>query len=321
VAVVLPASTYWGAFYSGISAPILISNIAGIPRRITGDVVWREIPREIGRPSPAGPSAPEPSTRPVVVKKGGSLKIWIEAVGGPVSKLFLVEVRPEHTIGEIKEVICNAVMSPPHRVVLMWGGLMLDGDRSVADVGLSENSRLALMPTNIMGGCIAQGTEVLMASGKAKKVEELQVGDKVLSWHLEGHRLVEGTVIRLITDRSNELIRLNDRLVVSRQQLVYTKSDWKSAYQLDGEDEIAELHHSGSLTFTKVKSVHGLDAPCSTYDMKIVPLQTYFGNRTLLYDTKPILTTSPLQKPARRRRVTLREWLGLMTLSRNSHNP
>ncbi|MEM3552993.1 MAG: ubiquitin-like domain-containing protein [Candidatus Bathyarchaeia archaeon] len=59
---------------------------------------------------------------------------------------------PDHTIGEIKQQVCASFGIDPSTVALMYGGVILDDNTTVAKAGIPENAQLALMPFNIVGG-------------------------------------------------------------------------------------------------------------------------------------------------------------------------
>ena len=174
----------------------------------------------------------------------------------------------------------------------------------MASAGLEEDSRLQLLFVGVVG-CVAKGTEVLMTEGDEKKVEDLRVGDKILSWDVERGHLVEGTIVSFKTDKSHDAVELNRELIVSPRQLVYTQSGWRSASELDERDAIGMLNDRNELTFVAITTISKVNRSGPVYDLKIVPVQTYFGNRVLLYDTKP----------TEKEKLTVREWLGLITPS------
>lgn len=308
VAVVLPASTPWGAFYTGISAPILVSNIAGIPRAPTKDD-REQVRRAPDAAVPVLPSRHMPTVIAITKtqKETGRLRTIVKCFD---SREVMLSVQPDDTILAIKEQVCRTLGIDFNVAFLAYGGHSLDDSSSVADVGLGENSELLLLVRGTVG-CIAKGTEVSLTKGDEKKVENLRIGDKVLSWDTEKSRIVEGTIVFLKTDKSEDALEVNEQLIVTQRQLVFTPSGWKSASQLDENDKIGMLSDRSKLSYAAVKTVRKVGGSYSVYDMKIVPVQTYFGNGILLYDLKPTL----------KKKLTVREWLGLITPTPNVLNP
>ncbi len=80
------------------------------------------------------------------------MKLFIEIPIGESSGLVEVDVLPEHTIGEIKAVVCQQLGIDPNTVVLVYGGTILNEGMTVAQLAIPEYARLALMPTYLIGG-------------------------------------------------------------------------------------------------------------------------------------------------------------------------
>jgi len=80
------------------------------------------------------------------------MRLFIQAPIGPQTGLAEIEVIPDHTIGEIKHQVCASFGIDPSTVALMYGGVILDDNTTVAKAGIPENAQLALMPFNIVGG-------------------------------------------------------------------------------------------------------------------------------------------------------------------------
>jgi hypothetical protein len=80
------------------------------------------------------------------------MRLFIQAPIGPQTGLAEIEVLPEHTFGEIKQQVCASFGVDQSTVALMYGGMILDDNMTVASSGIPENAQLALMPYNIIGG-------------------------------------------------------------------------------------------------------------------------------------------------------------------------
>ena len=154
----------------------------------------------------------------------------------------------------IKEQVCLALGISFGIVTLAYRGYCLNESIPVASAGLEEDSRLQLLFVGVVG-CVAKGTEVLMTEGDEKKVEDLRVGDKILSWDVERGHLVEGTIVSFKTDKSHDPVGSNRELIVSPRQLVYTQSGWRSASELDERYAIGMLNDRNELTFVAITTI------------------------------------------------------------------
>jgi hypothetical protein len=83
------------------------------------------------------------------------MRLFVQAPIGPQTGLAEIEVIPDHTIGEIKQRVCNSFGIDASTVALMYAGTVLDDNTNISQSGIPENSQLALMPYNIVGGTSA----------------------------------------------------------------------------------------------------------------------------------------------------------------------
>ena len=81
-----------------------------------------------------------------------TVRLFVEASVATGSGLAEIEVLPIHTIGEIKAQICEAFGLDPNTVLLMYAGNILDENMTIAQLGIPDSARLALMPYDIIGG-------------------------------------------------------------------------------------------------------------------------------------------------------------------------
>jgi len=84
--------------------------------------------------------------------ESSQMKLFVQAPIGPQTGLAEIDVIPDHTVGEIKQQVCQSFSVDPTTVALMYGGAILDESTTVARLSIPENAQLALMPYNIIGG-------------------------------------------------------------------------------------------------------------------------------------------------------------------------
>jgi len=80
------------------------------------------------------------------------MRVYIEVPIGPTTGLAEIDVLPEHTFGEVKQQVCTSFGVDQATVALMYGGMILNDSMSIIQGGVTEGSRLALMPYDIVGG-------------------------------------------------------------------------------------------------------------------------------------------------------------------------
>jgi hypothetical protein len=82
------------------------------------------------------------------------MKLIVQAPIGEEAGLAEIDVEPNHTIRTVKKEVCKAFGINTGTVALMYGGEVLDENKTVTDFGIVENSQLAIMPLDIVGGVI-----------------------------------------------------------------------------------------------------------------------------------------------------------------------
>lgn len=80
------------------------------------------------------------------------MKVMVQAPIGEEAGLAEIDVSPNHTIRELKREVCQAFGIDGSGVALMYGGEVLDENRTINELGITENSQLAIMPLDIVGG-------------------------------------------------------------------------------------------------------------------------------------------------------------------------
>ncbi len=80
------------------------------------------------------------------------MRLFVQAPIGPQTGLAEIEVIPDHSVGEVKQQVCSSFGVDASTVALMYAGAVLDDNTTIGQAGIPENSQLALMPYNIVGG-------------------------------------------------------------------------------------------------------------------------------------------------------------------------
>jgi hypothetical protein len=82
------------------------------------------------------------------------MKVMVQAPIGEEAGLAEIDVQPNHTIREVKREVCRAFGIDGAGVALMYGGEVLNENKTVSELGITENSQLAIMPLDIVGGIL-----------------------------------------------------------------------------------------------------------------------------------------------------------------------
>lgn len=85
--------------------------------------------------------------------------------------------------------------------------------------------------------CFVAGTKITMWNGEAKNIEEVKIGDSVLSFDvLNNNALVIANVIETFIHSAKAIYTINGFLKVTGEHLIYVNSKWTPVYQIKNGD-------------------------------------------------------------------------------------
>jgi uncharacterized membrane protein YgcG len=127
------------------------------------------------------------------------------------------------------------------------------------------------------GSCFPAGTQVAMADGQQKNIEDVAVGDTVLGW--DGSKQVTETVLKTESPIRDHLYKLNFAdgtvLQLTREHPLYTSQGWKSISPSATAEENPNLHVSVLRVGDKVLNSDGNYVAISSVEFKPGTVQTY----------------------------------------------
>jgi len=134
--------------------------------------------------------------------------------------------------------------------------------------------------------CFLAGTKVLMADSTYKNIEEIQPGDRVMSYDIKQGEMVEDAVVKLLThpDTSGGYIVINDSLKVTGNHRIWvaSKSKWVRADDINIGDRLLgpngqEITVSSREFIDGVNDVYNLSLPGDNHN--------YFTDDVLVHNT------------------------------------
>lgn len=138
-----------------------------------------------------------------------------------------------------------------------------DGDSGDGDSGDGDSG----------GGsvCFLEGTSILMPDGSLKNIEDVRLGDSVLSYNEEADEWLSALVTKLYHHTSEEMttdyyLLINDELCVTPNHPVLVDGDWVFAGDLSVGDRFG-----GNI----IKSIERIYKPVPTYNFEVEPYHTY----------------------------------------------
>mgnify|MGYP000070604138 CR=1 FL=1 len=135
--------------------------------------------------------------------------------------------------------------------------------------------------------CFVEGTPILMENGSYKNIEDIKVGDKVLSLDQRSGRLKVGVVRRVYRHENTPMyILINDGLGVTPNHLILTKKGWKKIDHL----MVGDTMYNGEIIY----SLRPVFKTVTTYDLEVYPYHNYIvkgivSHNTNVTDLPPII--------------------------------
>tara|TARA_B100001564_G_scaffold197033_1_gene165545 strand:- start:4 stop:690 length:687 start_codon:yes stop_codon:yes gene_type:complete len=147
--------------------------------------------------------------------------------------------------------------------------------------------------------CVLIGTEILMADGSIKLVEDLIIDDEVISLSLSGMTnqnyrkysiedlsKVEKTTSRvksLIFDFSNRYTEINKNIKATEKHAIFAKKNGKFEWWQMKDLEIGDELVTSDLKLEEIKTIEEMDGDFEVVTLGLRNTQTYFANGYLCH--------------------------------------
>lgn len=133
------------------------------------------------------------------------------------------------------------------------------------------------------GGCFIAGTQILMADGSSKAIEDIEKGDLVLTRNsaLDGN-LVPVEVLSTVKHTVNEYLLVNENLGVTQEHVLFINGQW----QVAGELKIGDVLLNSSGETVTVESIRTIRETMNVYNFQTADKHTYFANDLYVHNDK-----------------------------------
>ncbi|PIZ28368.1 hypothetical protein COY43_00740, partial [Candidatus Berkelbacteria bacterium CG_4_10_14_0_8_um_filter_35_9_33_8] len=127
--------------------------------------------------------------------------------------------------------------------------------------------------------CFGKGTKVLMKSGAYKNIEDIDVGEYVVSFDLQEKKFGTSKVVEVIQEK-DPVIVINQKLKIVPDQMIYVNGEFKMAKDIKIGDLL--LNEKGEIM--KIYSLkQNLEERIETYDLVLEGLQNFFAEGYLVH--------------------------------------
>ena len=133
------------------------------------------------------------------------------------------------------------------------------------------------------GGCFLSGTKITLADGRQKNIEDIKVGDTVLS--RDAYRQTAATASRVTSTHTTTApgyVIINHSLRLTPNHLLFVNGSWRQAGSVRVNDTLT-TDHNQSVTVTSVEWQAGKVA---VYNLTIDTLHTFFADSYWVHNDK-----------------------------------
>ncbi|MBI4038453.1 hypothetical protein HY384_00690 [Candidatus Daviesbacteria bacterium] len=134
------------------------------------------------------------------------------------------------------------------------------------------------------GGCFAAGTKVLMGNGTLKNIEDVNVGDNVLTRSEKDTKLVRAKVLKIHNTEVSGYLILNSHLKITANHILRVNNIWKEA----GSIQIGDTLTDGQGRPVKIESIEWQAGKFNVYNLEIEKYHTYFADNVWVHNQKGI---------------------------------
>lgn len=157
-----------------------------------------------------------------------------------------------------------------------------NGDKVCRDGGLVKDCNIC--ECEIGGGtCFLPGTQISLADGTTKNIEDIKTGDMILSYDFENEKVVSDVVVSPIvhTRAAKKYLKIND-VEVTPEHLFWIDGEWKGAGKIKLGDKF--LKDDGS--FEVVKTIEEVEGLFTVYNFETEKYHNYFAEGKLVHNAR-----------------------------------
>lgn len=133
------------------------------------------------------------------------------------------------------------------------------------------------------GGCFLAGTKILMADGSLKNIEDVTIGDKILTRRSDySNNLTVDAVTKTFVHKVAGYLVINNRLKVTPEHRLFISGEWKTAKEAKVGDVL--LDSSGQQV--EISSISEMSGRFTVYNLTVENTHTFFADNFYVHNSK-----------------------------------
>jgi hypothetical protein len=131
--------------------------------------------------------------------------------------------------------------------------------------------------------CFLPGTKVLIPNNKEQSIEQIKVGDFVLSYNEKTNSLTQSKVLQTFEHDSDGYYIINGKIKVTGVHPIWVSGKWKQASELKISDKLM----TKDKTNLPVYSISYVDEKTKVYNLEVENTENYFAEGILVHNKPP----------------------------------
>ena len=137
--------------------------------------------------------------------------------------------------------------------------------------------------SNGVNGCFLAGTQITMADGTKKLIEEIKLGDVVLAFDEETGEMKPDKVVQIFEhNKEDKYLIINEHMRVTPIHRVLSKGEWIEIGKLNVGDTLTDANGKD----VEIESIEFINEPVNIYNFEVNPYHTYVADGFIVHNRK-----------------------------------
>ncbi|HAH05081.1 MAG TPA: hypothetical protein DCM05_00925 [Elusimicrobia bacterium] len=128
--------------------------------------------------------------------------------------------------------------------------------------------------------CFVKGTDILMEDGSYKNIEDVKVGDRVMSYDTELGRYVGAAVVRTTKNDAGKYYNVNDTMKITPGHVLNVSGDWK----LSDEMKVGDFLTNANGDRVAIDSIEEVNEPAEVFNLITEEPNNFFAEDFLVHN-------------------------------------